>query len=297
MKKTNSAWTHMRRTPYQSVGAILAMFLTFLLGGIVVVVSYLSLLVLTYFESKPQLTIFFTENVAEQEVNAVKTTLEGTGKVSGLKYVSKEAALEIYKEQNKNDPLLLEMVTADILPASLEVTTTQPKYLAELEPIIKKAEGVEEVVFQKDIVDTLLSWTNAVRIAGSVLAGLLALNSLFIVGTVIAMKIALKKEEIEILRLIGASNWYIRKPFLVEGALYGAIGGSMAWVAIMAVLFLSKSSISSLLGNIPSIQSFTVTPFSSSSLIAYGVFFLVLLFFAGLLGMFGSLLSLSRYRK
>lgn len=296
-KNTNSIWTHMRRSPYQTFAAILTMFLTFLLGGVFALTTGTSLSILRYFEGKPQLTVFFMEKAGKPEADALKTTLETTGKVASTKFVSKEDALAIYKEQNKNDPLLLEMVTADILPASLEVTATEPKFLSELEPIIKKADGVEEVIFQKDVVDALLSWTNAIRIIGGTLAGLLAFDSLLIIMTVIGLKIAMKKEEIEILKLIGASQWYIRKPFILEGGIYGIVGAFFAWLVITILLFIFRPALLSFLGAIPVIHALLVNPLSSITLLSIGGFLVVLCITGFLLGAIGSVITLARYIK
>ena len=76
--------------------------------------------------------------------------------------------------------------------------------------------------------DSLLTWTNAIRVVGGVLALLLMLDSLLIIGTVIAMKIALKRDEIEILAVVGASPWTIRAPFILEGGFYGFVGAGAA---------------------------------------------------------------------
>lgn len=296
-KHTNSIFTHMRRSPYQTFAAILTMFLTFLLGGVFALTTGTSLSILRYFEGKPQLTVFFMEKAGKPEADALTTTLKETGKVASTKFVSKEDALAIYKEQNKNDPLLLEMVTADILPASLEVTATEPKFLSELEPIIKKADGVEEVIFQKDVVDALLSWTNAIRIIGGTLAGLLAFDSLLIIMTVIGLKIAMKKEEIEILKLIGASQWYIRKPFIIEGGIYGIVGAFFAWLVITVLLFIFRPALLSFLGAIPVIHALLINPLSSLTLLSIGGFLVVLCTTGFLLGAIGSLITLARYIK
>ncbi len=296
-KNTNSIWTHMRRSPYQTFAAILTMFLTFLLGGVFALTTGTSLAILRYFESKPQLTVFFMEKAGKPEADALTTTLQEMGKVASTKFVSKEDALAIYKEQNKNDPLLLEMVTADILPASLEVTATEPRFLSELEPVIKQADGVEEVIFQKDVVDALLSWTNAIRITGGTLAGLLAIDSLLIIMTVIGLKIAMKKEEIEILKLIGASQWYIRKPFILEGGIYGIVGAFFAWLIMTVLLLVFRSALLSFLGAIPVIQTLLVNPVSSPTLIALGGLLVVLCTTGFILGAIGSLITLARYIK
>jgi len=296
-KKTSSLWTHIRRSPYQSIAAVLTMFITFLLTGIFLLTTGISFAILQYFESKPQLTVFFLEKAGKSEADQLTTILDGTGKIASTKFVSKEEALAIYKEQNKNDPLLLEVVTADILPASLEVTAKDPRFLGELEPIIKQADGVEEVVFQKDVVDSLLSWTNAIRNVGGVLAVLLAIDSLLIIMTVIGMKIALKKEEIDILKLIGASPWYIRMPFILEGGLYGLTGSFIAWIVIMSLVFAFRGSIVAFLGAIPVVQIVLGNMLSTTSLLISAGFLVSMVTFGFLLGAIGSLVSLGRYIK
>jgi cell division transport system permease protein len=287
----------MRRSPYQTLAAIVTMFVTMLLAGLFFLASTGSSLTLQYFESKPQITVFFTEKATADDAVALTKTLNATGKVASVKYVSKDDALAIYKEQNKSDPLLLEMVTADILPASLEVSATDPNYLHELEPLIAKAQGVEEVVFQKDVVDTLLRWTNAVRWVGGILVALFAVNSILIIMTVIGMKIALKKEEIEILNLVGASPWYIRWPFILEGGFYGVAGGVLSWVIIAVLLAWLAPFIVGFLGMIPLVTLLfhSVASWTFVGVIAGLLFFLCFIGF--ILGALGSLVALGRYLK
>lgn len=297
MRLILSTWTHVRRSPYQAMAAILTMFLTFLLAGVFFLATASSVLVLQFFESKPQITVFFTDKATADDAKTLQKTLDATDKVSAMKYVSKDDALTIYREQNKNDPLLLEMVTADILPASLEVSAKDPNLLSELDPLIRKAQGVEEVVFQKDVVDTLLSWTNAIRIVGGSLAILLAIDSLLIIMTVISMKIALKKEEIEVLKLVGASLWYIRMPFIMEGGFYGVTGAFMAWIMITGLVMWLRPMVLSFLGMIPAVGlvlgSLTSVPF----LLAAGGFLIATLTVGFFLGSVGSLVALGRYLK
>lgn len=295
MKPFTVSWNHIRRSPYQALAAILTMFLTFLVSGAFALTVLISFLVLGYFESKPQATVFFKDTADKIQADALKTTLEATGKTASIKYISKEDALVIYKEQNKNDPLLLEMVNADILPASLEVSATDPRHLKELEPIMKEAEGVEEVIYQKDVVDTLVSWTNAVRLVGGILAILLSLDAILIVMTIIGMKVALKKDEVEILKLIGASKWYIQLPFLLEGGIYGIAGGFMAWMVLFILILCFRTSILSFLGIIPIItiilgNIFSVAFFGCS----IGLLF-ILSALGFLLGGVGSLIALRKY--
>jgi len=297
MRLIPSTWTHVRRSPYQAMAAILTMFLTFLLGGIFFLTTVSSILVLQFFESKPQITVFFIDKATADDTKTLEKTLDATDKVSAMKYVSKDDALAIYREQNKNDPLLLEMVTADILPASLEVSAKDPKFLSELDPIIRQAQGVEEVVFQKDVVDTLLSWTNTIRIVGGSLAILLAIDSLLIIMTVVSMKIALKKEEIEVLKLVGASPWYIRMPFVMEGGFYGVAGAFMSWIIITGLVIWIRPMVLSFLGMIPAIGVVLGSLTSAPFLLAIGGSMGAMLAIGFFLGSVGSLIALGRYLK
>lgn len=277
------------------------MFLTFLLIGVFSLTTVASVIIIGYFESKPQITVFFKDSVTEDKIKDLQKTLESSGKISSITYVSKSDALSTYRSLFQKDPLLLEMVTADILPASLEVSATDPTYLQLLADSIssyqEREDVIEEVVYQKDVVDALIAWTNAIRIAGLVLALVLAVDSILIVTTVVGMKIAMRKEEIEILKLVGASSWYIRFPFLWEGALYGLSGAFVAWSVITGVIIWLRPMLLSFLESIPLLVLVLTNPFSPLFLIASGSFLAVLLVVGFILGTLGSTVAVDRYLK
>src|SRR5207253_2123915 len=83
--------------------------------------------ILSYVETKPHVTVYFQKQVSEGDIFKVRNAIQDTGKIASVEYISKEKALKIYKELNRDDPLLLEMVSADILPPSLEIYTTKPE--------------------------------------------------------------------------------------------------------------------------------------------------------------------------
>lgn len=297
MNAIGTVKTHIRRSPYQATAAILSMFLTLLVTGIFALSSVTSYFIIQYFEGKPQANVFFTEDAAQKDIDALRSQLEATGKTSSVKFVSKDEALMIYKEQYKNDPLLIELVTADILPASLEVTASDPRFFSDLEPLMLTGAGVDKVIFQKDVVDTLLSWTNAFRIIGGILGLLLAFNAVLIIMTITAMKVAMRKEEIEILKLIGASPWYIKKPFLLEAGFYGVVGGTVSFIVIMAIVFWFRSGLLAFLGVIPAVSQVLISPLSASFLVPFLIFFFILGLSGFILGAIGSLIALSKYTK
>lgn len=283
-----TAWKHIRRSPYQALSAILIMFLTFFMATVFVLTASGFQIVLRYFETRPQVTAFFKDEVTLQQVDILRAKLAQTGKIKEMKYISKEEALTIYREQNKNDPLLLEMVTANILPASLEVATIDIAYLEEVAQILRNEPGVEEVIFQEDVVKSLYRWTNTIRKIGIGLIGILGMVSLLVVLVIIGMKITLRRGEIEILQLIGASHWYIRAPFVLEGIFYGVVGAILAWGIAYLLLLYSTPFLVEFLSGIP--------------ILPVPVLFMLMILGAEILvgmiiGFFGSLLAVKRYLK
>ncbi|MDO8657340.1 MAG: permease-like cell division protein FtsX [Candidatus Levybacteria bacterium] len=283
-----TTWRHVRRSPYQAFAAILITSLTFFVISIFTLVIFGSSKIISYFESKPQVTAFFKNEAKKESIDALKKQLESSDKVAKIKYVSKEEALKIYREQNKDDPLLLELVTADILPASLEISATKIDYLTDISDSLKNSPFVSEVIFQKDIISTLTSWTNAIRKIGVVLVFVLALVSVFVMVTIIGIKISQRREEIEIMRLIGATYWYIRWPFILEGILYGVIGAFFGWAFSSLAIWYATPFLSSFLQGIPMLP---VSPIFLLEILGANVSFAIFL------GIFSSFLAVLRYLK
>jgi cell division transport system permease protein len=288
MKAVKTSMKHIRRTPYQALAAICIMMLTFLAISVFAFIVFGSSVVINYFESKPQVTAFFKDEAQQSDIDALKQSLEQTGKISKVRFVSKQQALQIYKDQNKNDPLLLDLVTEDILPASLEISTYKIEDLSPISATLKTSPAVSEVVYQKDVIDTLSVWTNAIRIIGITLIAVLALVSIFIMMTVIGFKVSQKRDEIEIMRLLSATNWYIRLPFVIEGIFYGLVGTFFGWLFASAGLMYATPYLQSFLKGIP------VLPVSPIFLIAL---FLGEAVIAVLLGILASSLAVRRYLR
>lgn len=288
MSAVKTSWKHIRRNPYQALTAICIMMLTFLAISVFAFIVFGSSVVIQYFESKPQVTAFFKDEAQQSEIGGLKQSLEQTGKIASVRFVSKKEALQIYKEQNKDDPLLLDLVTEDILPSSLEISTTDIEDLGVVSETLKGSPIVSEVVYQKDVVATLSQWTNAIRVIGITLIVVLSLVSVFIMMTVIGFKVSQKKEEIEIMRLLSATNWYIRWPFVFEGIFYGVIGTFLGWLIASLGLLYASDYLASFLKGIP------LLPVSPLFLLALLAGELVIAVF---LGVFASLLAVLRYLK
>jgi cell division transport system permease protein len=288
MSFTKTAWKNIRRSPYQALAAISIMTLTFLAISFFTFLLVGSSKVINYFESKPQVTAFFKNEAKQADIDSLGNQLKATGKVASVKFVSKDDALKIYREQNKDDPLLLDLVTADVLPSSFEISTIKIEDLGGISTTLTKSPLVSEVVYQKDVVSTLSAWTSAIRKIGITLIVLLSLVSIFIMVTIIGIKISQKKEDIEIMKLIGATNWYIRRPFMFEGIVYGVVGSVIGWLIATAGLLYTTPFLESFLKGIPVLPASYI-----QLLILLGLEVLL----AAFLGIISSYLAVLRYLK
>jgi cell division transport system permease protein len=239
----------MRRAPYQSLAAIFMTTITLFIVNVFALVVLGTHSMLGYFESRPQVTAFFKDPVADSDVNALKSALTAAVPIDSMNYISKDQALQIYQKQNADNPLLLDMVTADILPASLEVSGKSVTDLETIAGVMQKDQNVEQVVFQKDVVDTLRKWVGGVRIAGIILSGLLMFVSLTTIVIILGLKFTARKTEIKTLSLLGATSWYIRGPFVSEGIIYAVVGAVIGWgLTYLTLLYLTPNLVAFLQG-------------------------------------------------
>ncbi len=249
MKKLTTTLKHMRRSPYQSVAAITMTIVTFFIVSVFALVVLGAHTMLAYFESRPQVTAFFKDGTAFAEIELLKERINSAVSIESMRFISKDDALEIYKQQNAGDPLLLQMVTADILPASLEVSTKNVENLETIAQLMQKNEFVEEVVYQKDVIDTLKKWVSGIRLTGIALSSLLIVASLTTLVVILGLRVTARKSEINTLALLGATPWYIRAPFVMEGMIYTIVGSVLGWgLAYISLLYLTPNIVTFLQG-------------------------------------------------
>lgn len=251
MKQVSAALTNIRRSPYQTLAVMMLVSITFFVGYVFSLFLYSTNEILRYFETRPQITAFFNIDAD----NAVTTQLEQTMKqkayVSDVTLINKEKALEIYQEDNKEDPLLLELVTADILPASIEVSGRDATDLPKIKEDLENAQGIDEVVYQQDVIEQLQAWTQSIRYIGIGSVVLLGFTSLLLIIIVTGLKVVSKRRTIQIMRIIGASKWYVRAPFVYEGMLYGLCGSIVGWCGMYLGLLYATPWIQNFLGTVP----------------------------------------------
>lgn len=280
---------NIRRSPYQALAAILVTSLTLFIISIFIFVSLASQTVLNHFETKPQIIAYLKDGHTQEQANQVINSITSQTNVQSALYISKDQALEIYKESVGNDPLLLGsitelgLVTAEILPASIEVTAQTSKDFDSIVEVLEKSDlvsvtpqGQKEIDFPEDIVEELTRWTHAIRVAGIILISALSLTSILTIMIIISLKIASRRIEIGTLKLLGAQNKFVLKPYLLESMIYGLSGAFIGWLLSFIFLLYSTPFLSQRLGNI----------------ITFPVPFLITLIPLGILIVFSLVLSL-----
>lgn len=241
----------IRRSPYQALLATVMMSLSFFVATNFLVVLYIANKAIQYVESRPQVIAYFDVKATDPVIQNVRDEMAKKSYVLETKFVSKEDALRIFKQENQKDPLLAELVTADILPASVEVSAKSVSALETISTDLKSLPGVEEVVYQKDIIQNLSRWTKTLRQSGIAVTSALFAITLLLVVVILSLRVAVKRKEIGIMHLLGASRWYIRAPFLIEGIIYGLIGALCGWLGGFIVILYATPAIVSFFGSIP----------------------------------------------
>jgi cell division transport system permease protein len=269
-------FTGIKRTPYQSLAAFLVLFFSMFLIGVLSIAVFFFHALLSYIETRPQVTAYFQTATKEEDIFKIREELINSGKTTAVKYVSQKDALKIYQQMNKDNPLLLEMVTADVLPPSLEIYAKKPEYLPQIAEFLKKQPATDEVQFQEDIVDRLLTLTSFLRKTSVIVFVYLFLMTIVVLITVFHFKISQKRDEIELLNLLGATKSYILKPFVKEGIFLGFFSSLSSFLLILLIFLYFQPFLSNYLRGLNQLTFY----FGSFSLTVWppGTLFVALVF-------------------
>lgn len=178
--------------------------------------------------------IFLEDEISKEELQSIEDTIKADGEVLSIEYQSKNQALDIMKKDWKDDAYLLEGLEENPLPNSFIVKVKDIEYSDVLVDEICELKGIEDIVYYKDIIQKLVIFAKYIRLGGLVIIGILVAISIFIISNTIKITVTARKNEINIMKYVGATNGYIRGPFIIEGVLFGLIG---ALLSILIVNF------------------------------------------------------------
>jgi cell division transport system permease protein len=220
-----------------TVSTVLVTAIVFTISSFFISLAIMSRKAVKYYEQKAQVIIFFTKETPEEEIFAVRDKLNDPELIEDIKYVSQEEALEIYKEDFADNPDLISTITADALPPSLEIKAVSIDALLEVIETVNQEKStnvyIDDVMYFKDVVDNMKTLSRIINIGGSLVIAALLVITFFLIRITIGLNIKLHQEEIRIMHLVGGTEGFIKTPFIIEGALYGVLGGFLASTLII----------------------------------------------------------------
>ena len=207
-----------------------------MLNVFVVLVTHLNV-ALEALEHRVNVIAYIREDAPPGKVRELQSSLQNRSDVLEVIYVTKDEALARLREHFADRAELLAMVADNPLPASLEIRARDPDSLKNIVSLLETKVGpesvLEEVALQEDIVERLLSLTTATRVAGVAMTGGLAVVSLFIVINTIRIAVYSRRQEIEVMKLVGATDWFVRWPFVFEGMFYGLLASLLTLLIVV----------------------------------------------------------------
>lgn len=188
-------------------------------------------------ESKVEISIFMREDITIGQQKELETKIKKIDKIVDVSYVSKEKAVEKFKQQigDDNKDLVKGLEKENPLPSSYIVKVKDPSMVTDVVNEIKDLKGIEKIQEGKKIVDKIVAITKTIKWVGMVLFVILIGVSLFLIGNTIKITVYSRRREIGIMKYIGATDWFIRWPFVIEGAILGSTG---ALVGLLVLYYL-----------------------------------------------------------
>ncbi|MDZ4063731.1 MAG: permease-like cell division protein FtsX [Coriobacteriia bacterium] len=237
---------NFKRNWVMSLGAVITIYLSLLLVGVSFVTGYIVTDIVKSVEDKVTIQIFIKDGAATEDVQALQQWLSSDELAKSVNYTTKEEALEKLRKQMAQSPEILDQLGDNPLPASLDVMLKDPREVESMvarimanDLFLKVADRPDDpeksLKWGEGIVNKLFAFTNVVRIVEIVFIAMLSVVSLIFINNTIRLAIYARRKEIGIMRLVGASNWFIRTPFLMEGVIQSLIGAAMAILTIVTL--------------------------------------------------------------
>jgi cell division transport system permease protein len=284
----NNLWQYRVRNLF----SITIIALSFLIVGVFFSLSNNLQFLANQLSENMVVVFFLNPGISAKEQAQIEEAIKASPGVAQVEFVSREQALERFRKSFPELEDILKNLSSNPFPASFEAILQRKAFLSEealgLVEGIRALPGVEDVQFNRDWVKKMQSLSRLARAIGFFLGGILILASFFIISNVIRLNVFARKNEIEILRLVGATNTFIRLPFLLEGLTLGVLGSAFSLALLYILIKLFPLYLGQSLGALQEFINFRYLSLSQSISLVTG---------SALMGLLGSLSSLSRFLK
>jgi len=287
----------LKRNFFMGFTAITTVAITLFIVGFFVLIVYDVQGIITSIKSEVELAVYLEDEISEELKDYIEQEIIDWDETDTVKYVSKEQALERFKEQNEGSDILRE-IEGNPLPASFEITLKSPEKIDQValrfyDKDGNYIEGVNDVIYGKNYVNKLFSITAIIGTIAFIIIIVLLLAAIVLIFNTIRLSIYARRKEIEVMKLVGATNWFVRIPFLFEGFFEGFVGGIISIILLYFIgnFLLIKGE--RLIVDTMRIKELAMV--GSSSVVLYVYIGMVLL--GGLIGVLSSGIALRRYVK
>lgn len=279
----------LRRNLMMTVAVVLSVTVSLTLLGASLLLSEQVDLAADDWTGRVEVSIFLCDGrtcpaITPEQQEALREDLEDQPIVSEVYYESKQDAYDRFVELFRDQPALIDSIDADTLPASFRVRLADPSLFGVIATEFEAYPGVEDIVDQREVLNQFLNFMNLIRNGALVVAAIQLIAAGVLIANTIRVAAFARREQTSIMRLVGASNWYIRLPFVLEGVLAGVLGALVSW----GLLWVTVPRITAQLGT-----EVTLMPFiGSAAVVNVGPW---LLLAGGGIAAFSSVLALRRF--
>lgn len=281
-------YTSFKRNIWMTLASIFTVVLSlFILGFFSIVILNLNKMADTL-ESQVQISVYLKDDLSQEEIDETKENLSKIEGLQDIKFITREEAMENFKERLGDQQFLLDALDdTNPLPDSFSLTVTSPQQVKTIAGTAAALDSVESASYSQDIINHLFNLTHLIRLIGIALIILLTVAAIFIISNTIRLTVFARRKEIAIMKYVGATDWFIRWPFLLEGICLGFIGGGLATIFLYIVYNQVTQEIYEAMAFFPLIPQHPFIDYISLAILVAGI----------IIGALGSTISLKRFLK
>ncbi len=270
---------------FASIGTVAVSLFVF--GMFLILVMNMNRMVASL-ESQVEISVYVKDEVSDSGIHALEERITQMQGVESVKYVDRETAMVRFRERLGDQQFLLDSLgESNPLPNSFEVRVIRPDMVRTAAEAIAEMPGVETAKYGQDVVEHLFDITRLVRLFGLALMFVLALATLFIISNTIRLTVFARRKEVAIMKYVGATDWFIRWPFLLEGIVLGCLGGIVAALVLRGAYRMIAAKIYDTLAFFPLIPENPFLHYVTAAILICGM----------IVGALGSTISLKKFLK
>lgn len=275
----------LKRNGFMTLASISTVTVSVLILGCFLLLFLNSNHIAGHLENSVQISVYMKNDATEDQINIIGSEIAALPGVTEIKTVSKEQAMERFKKRLGENASILEALDDNPLPYSFDVHVDVPERITEIIPKIQGMQHVESARYGKDVVEQLFQFTRILRYGGIILICLMAMGTLFIIVNTIRLTVYARRKEIDIMKYVGATDSFIRWPFMLEGISIGVMGSVLSTMFLQFGYGAVITKIQSALAFLPVLGKWPLMIW----------IWVILLFIGGGIGALGSYISLRKF--